>query len=84
MASTQLKSIDGELDLPTKLSLLNQDKRAYLKILERSVRTGRKIQDEKDNKIKDTSRLKSFYSLHRYIAKRTSSTTIDSQQTTAI
>ena len=84
MASTQVKTSEGELDLPTKLSLLNQDKRAYLKILERSVRTGRKIQDEKDNKIKDTSRLKSFLFHHPYIAKHISSTTTDSQRTTSI
>lgn len=46
MASTQITKIDNNIDLPISN---NQDVRAYIKILERSVRTGRQIQYEKDN-----------------------------------
>ncbi|CAF0995956.1 unnamed protein product [Rotaria sordida] len=40
----------NNFDLTTKSISDDLDKRAYLKILERSVRSGRRIQDEKDNK----------------------------------
>ena len=46
---------------------INHDKRAYLKIIEQSVRTGRRIEDEKQNH--------SFGSLRQYINKHLSSNT---------
>jgi hypothetical protein len=87
MALTQVIDIDGNLDPATMSSLNDQRKRAYLKILERSVRTGRRIQDEKDNHyVKNTSRSTSFYSLGRYITKHLSrkTPTTDNQRSTDI
>ncbi len=53
------------------------DRRDYLKILERSVRTGRRIQEEKDQitKIRTDSHTRSFDFLRQYINKHRPSTT---------
>ncbi|CAF3330648.1 unnamed protein product [Rotaria socialis] len=54
-----------------------RDKKAYLKSLERSLRTGRRIQDEEDND-QSESRSGPFYFIRRfinkYILRRTSNT----------
>ncbi len=49
------------------IASINSDKRAYLKILERSVRTGRRIEDENETN--------SCSYLRQYINKHLSSTT---------
>jgi hypothetical protein len=46
---------------------INHDKRAYIKIIEQSVRTGRRIDDEKQNH--------SFGSIRQYINRHLSSNT---------
>ncbi|UJR09968.1 hypothetical protein I4U23_014192 [Adineta vaga] len=63
------------LDLERKSSIVDQDKRTYLRVLERSVRSGRCIEDEKaryDRK-SDTS-LTSFFYLRRFINQHLSPT----------
>ncbi|CAF2782935.1 unnamed protein product [Rotaria sp. Silwood2] len=85
----------NNFDLPTKSISNDLDKRAYLKILERSVRTGRSIQDEKDNKINTTmtnttnnnnndSRLDLFYLLRQYINENSSSTITNVSRSTEL
>jgi hypothetical protein len=85
-ASKKLNDVDGGLDLPRKSSLNDQDKRIYLKMVERSVRTGRRIQDEKDYNynIKNDSHSNSFYCLRQFINKHLSSTTANIQRSTEI
>lgn len=83
----------NDLDLTSRLpstTSIDRDKRAYLKILERSVRTGRKIQDEKENnnnnKTGTNSNSNSFYFLRHYINKHlsSSSTTTNIRRSTEI
>ncbi|CAF1299249.1 unnamed protein product [Adineta steineri] len=76
------------LDLQRKSSTSDENRRAYIKILERSIRTGRSIQDERDNDvIGDNPRLNSFYLLRRFINQylsRTRPTTTTTTTTTNI
>ncbi len=71
-------------DLDNRSSTNDLDKRTYLKILERSVRTGRRIQDEKDDKnyyINNSSQSSSFFFLRRFINQHlTPTTTMNSIQ----
>jgi hypothetical protein len=71
----------NKVDSVRKLSISgDRDKRAYLKILERSVRTGREIQEEIEN-IRHDSGNNSVYSLRQYIDKHLSSTTTNNPST---
>ncbi len=87
-ATKKLNQIDSNIyvnNLSSSISLNDQDKRAYLKILERSVRTGRSIQDEKNNNynIKNDSQSNSLYFFRQYINKHLSSTTNNNNSQTS-
>ncbi|CAF3405256.1 unnamed protein product [Rotaria socialis] len=68
----------NNIGLSTKSLSNDLDKRAYLKVLEKSLRTGRTIQDEMENtlsNITNDSHIDLMYLVRRYIDEHLSSTT---------
>lgn len=71
-------NITNQLDLDNKSLSHELDKRTYLKILERSIRSGRRIQDEKDDRnyySHNSSHTGSFNVLRQFINQHLSPTT---------
>ncbi|CAF1629050.1 unnamed protein product [Adineta ricciae] len=80
-ALKQINEAEAELSIACsnperKSSTSDHEKRTYLRILERSIRSGRCIEDEKARyDTRDDSPLSSFYYLRRFINQHLSPTT---------
>lgn len=76
-----VKSLDAALE-STPVQTDNRDKKLYLKSLERSLRTGRRIQDEEDNNDENGSRANPLKFIRHCVNKHIRRKTNDTQETT--